>query len=126
MQLESACDGSDSDCYEMPVLPGSPLLLDWRPAVRAIVRDARAGITPGQMAMRFHRGLARAIAKLCRRFPAHRVFLGGGVFQNRRFIELIADELPASKLGIPSIYPPNDGGLAVGQLAIASALVNPS
>jgi hydrogenase maturation protein HypF len=124
MLLESACDDSDNGCYDMPILPGSPSLLDWRPAVRFIVRDARAGTAPGQMAMRFHRGLARAVAALCGHFPAQRVVISGGVFQNRRLVELIASEIPETRLGLPNIMPANDGGLAVGQLAVASALIN--
>jgi hydrogenase maturation protein HypF len=124
MLLEAACDESDSSWYNMPLGRNGSLQLDWRPAVRAMIGDADSGTEPGTMAMRFHRGLARAVAAVCREFPQYRVVLCGGVFQNRQLVELIADSLPSDRLGLPGLIPPNDGGLAAGQLAIATTLLS--
>jgi hydrogenase maturation protein HypF len=75
------------------------------------------------MAMRFHRGLAVAAAEMCRRWSPLPIVLGGGVFQNQAFVELLADEFGDGRqqLGLPGSIPVNDGGLAAGQLAIALA-----
>jgi hydrogenase maturation protein HypF len=99
--------------------------LDWRPLVRQVLRDRAAGVSPGAMAMRFHRGLAAAIFQACRAYPTLPVVLGGGVFQNRVLVELLAEHFSASDQlrGLPGTIPPNDGGLAAGQLAVAAALV---
>lgn len=74
--------------------------------------------------MRFHRGLAAAIQSVCNHWPTLPVVLGGGVFQNRVLVELLAASWPSHGrlLGLPGCIPPNDGGLAAGQLAVASKL----
>lgn len=121
MRLEDACDGSNVEGYPMPLTDGVPFEIDWRKAIQAIVQDAERGISRQHIAERFHRGLADAIATACRRYPCLRIVLGGGVFQNRRLVEMLAAEFPNDRLGLPGIIPPNDGGLAAGQLAVASS-----
>jgi hydrogenase maturation protein HypF len=76
--------------------------------------------------MRFHRGLARGIVRVCRLRPELPVVLTGGVFQNRLLTELVAElwDNESQPLGLPGIIPPNDGGLAAGQLAVAAAKGN--
>lgn len=123
MQLEASCDLSEAGSYEMPLLQGTPLQLDWRPCILSILQDQEAGVSPGVIAMRFHRGLARGTTRLCQQFSTLPVVLGGGVFQNRCLVELLAEELKQKNqsLGLPGRIPPNDGGLAAGQLAVAIA-----
>ncbi len=123
MLLEAACDPAESGAYDFPVQEGNLRELDWRPAVRQIWEDRLQGVEPGRMAMRFHRGLARGIAQFCASYAEFPVVLGGGVFQNRCLVELVAAEIRQSgqELGLPGRIPPNDGGLAAGQLAIALA-----
>lgn len=123
MLLEAACDPAESGAYDFPIQEGDLRELDWRPAVRQIWEDRLQGVEPGRMAMRFHRGLARGIAQFCASYAEFPVVLGGGVFQNRCLVELVAAEIRQSgqELGLPGRIPPNDGGLAAGQLAIALA-----
>lgn len=123
MLLEAACDVAEPDAYDFPIQEGELRKLDWRPAVRQIWEDGLQGVEPGRMAMRFHRGLARGIARFCASYAEFPVVLGGGVFQNRYLVELVAAEIRQSdqELGLPGRIPPNDGGLAAGQLAIALA-----
>ena len=120
--LEAACDESAEGAYKLSIKSGSLFTLDWRPMIRQIMRDRANGDTPGAMAMRFHRGLANAIDRVCRVYASLPIVLGGGVFQNRILVELITRHLPAHLLGLPGKIPPGDGGLAAGQLAIASAI----
>ena len=123
MSLEAACDLSASGAYRIEISGTQPKELDWRPVMRDILKDHRAGTAPGIMAMRFHRGLARAMIELSRCFPELPTVLGGGVFQNRVLVELIVANWPVEgqPLGLPGLIPPNDGGLAAGQLAAAMA-----
>jgi hydrogenase maturation protein HypF len=122
IMLEAACDHSDLVEYPIPILRGCPRILDWRPMIRQLICDREAGHSPGSMAMRFHRGLANAIARFCKEYSALPVVFGGGVFQNRVLVELVASRLTDQPTGLPGIIPPGDGGLAAGQLAIATAL----
>lgn len=122
MLLEAICDRSDVRCYPIPVSETDPIVLDWRPAVVQTLDDIRAGVAPGVIAMRFHRGLARAVFEATRRFPQLPIVLSGGCFQNRVLVELIVELCgPTGHLvATPGLIPVNDGGLAAGQLAIAA------
>ena len=121
MMLEAIADRDEAGRYDLPVRAGRPLQLDWRPLVRQLLADCAADVPPGTIAMRFHRGLARGIVEVCRRRPDLPVVLSGGVFQNRLLTELVREMIPDRQLlGLPGLVPPNDGGLAAGQLAIAS------
>lgn len=125
MLLESACDEQAKGHYELLLRDGQPCELDWRPLVMAVIADRAAGVPPATIAMRFHRALAAIVREVCERFPTLPVVLGGGVFQNRVLVELIAGDWPNSTqpLGLPGRIPPNDGGLAAGQLASALARI---
>lgn len=125
MWLEAIADHSAAGSYKFSVREDAMSELDWRPVFSQLLGDLRNGVAPGIMAMRFHRSLARGIVGVCSRQTLP-VVLVGGVFQNRLLTELVVEEwadvgLP---LGLPGVIPPNDGGLAAGQLAIAAAKGN--
>ncbi len=123
MLLEAVADSAEPGQYSFALVEGQPLQLDWRPMLRDLLADCALGVPPGRMAMRFHRGLAAAVVAVCRRFSPLPVVLSGGVFQNRLLTELIAEGMArgAQPLGLPGLIPPNDGGLAAGQLAVGLA-----
>jgi hydrogenase maturation protein HypF len=101
--------------------------MDARPAIVEVLEDIAAGAGIPQVAARFHNALALATAGACRlaadRAGTDDVVLSGGVFQNRRLLERTADLLANAGLRVlrPERLPPNDGGIAYGQLAIAAA-----
>jgi len=121
--LEAACDPAAQGSYSLPFADHEALELDWRPLIVDLLADRQAQVTPGVMAMRFHRALANAALLVAQRFPVSPVVLAGGVFQNRVLVELITQQWPlgTDRLGLPGVIPPGDGGLAAGQLAIAAA-----
>jgi hydrogenase maturation protein HypF len=95
--------------------------LDWRPLVRRVWNDLRNNVSPSRIAELFHHSLARfAVATVCRH-PALPIVLAGGVFQNRVLVESLVEQLgsEAERIGLPGQIPPNDGGLAAGQLVVA-------
>jgi len=120
MLLEAAVDPTDPGSYAFPVSDDSPHQIDWRPMVRELLADCARDVPRRAIAMRFHRGLAGAVAAICRRFASYPVVLTGGVFQNRVLTGLIVDALSVTgqPLGLPGRIPTNDGGLAAGQLAV--------
>jgi len=84
------------------------------------------------MAARFHKGLARIIADMVFRLvrsadndgcKISKVVLTGGCFQNSILFELVAARLNKAELEVlsHSKVPSNDGGIALGQAAIAAA-----
>jgi hydrogenase maturation protein HypF len=122
MRLEAAADRSAKGWYEFPLTEGELPELDWRPMFAALLADQRGGVEPSVMAMRFHRSLAHGILRVCKHWHEMPAVLSGGVFQNKLLTELVAEIHDESQpLGLPGMLPPNDGGLAAGQLAIAAA-----
>ena len=122
MLLESAADPSITAAYEFTTRDGKPFQVDWRRPLRQLLGDRDAGLPLEVMAAKFHNGLACAIADVCLRFELP-IVLTGGVFQNRLLTERVVDALAGSgrPLGLHQRIPPNDGGLAAGQLAIGLA-----
>jgi len=106
-------------------LPFSENLLDWRPALSAILQDRTRGRGSAEIARAFQRGialgLADALRSLAETHVVDRVVLSGGVFQNELLLEDIRSLVEASRLCIwtNSAVPPNDGGVSLGQAAIA-------
>jgi hydrogenase maturation protein HypF len=97
---------------------------------RALLGDLILGTPAGVIAARFHRGLARAIVAMAvklagdsqaRKFDS--VALSGGCFQNRILFEQCAHRLRAAGFEVlaHAHVPANDGGIALGQAAVAAA-----
>ncbi len=128
IELEAACDPSEQRGYPLPLLDdGGPLVMDARPLIRAVSADLAGGVPVGTIAARFHNALAAATARACALAAERRgidtVVLSGGVFQNRRLLGRTASLLADGGLRVltPERLPPNDGGIAYGQLAVAAA-----
>jgi hydrogenase maturation protein HypF len=102
--------------------------IDVRPILHAIVDDVRSGHAPGAVAAGFHVAVARLVAELADDLRTQtglvRVALTGGVFQNALLARLTSAELGERELTVLThrVVPPNDGGLALGQVAGAGRL----
>ena len=94
--------------------------LDWAPAVAEILRGGEA---PPAAAARFHETLAAMMAAAAERIGLADVCLSGGCFQNRRLLAAAARRLAAAGCRVwrHRAVPPNDAGIAFGQLAVAAA-----
>ena len=117
----------DGGVYPFEVEGLAPSVVDTRPLVRGMAADRRAGVAAAVMARRFHRTLAAVAAELCRRLR-HRtglstVVLSGGVFANATLVRDIETALAGDDLRVycHHLVPPGDGGLSLGQLAVAVA-----
>jgi hydrogenase maturation protein HypF len=126
MRLEAACDESASGSYDLTVLrTDGRIQLCWKAMLNTVLHDLKTVVPVGTIAMRFHRGVAQGVAAVAGIFPEYPVVLTGGCFQNRVLTELVEEMLaehPASVFG-PGRIPPNDGGLAAGQLVVAAAIL---
>lgn len=96
-------------------------VVDWEPMLRGLLRDLRTGLSPGELAARFHRTLIEAIVIVAVRAGRETVVLTGGCFQNRRLLEGAVGRLREEgfRPAWPQRVPPNDGGLALGQVLAA-------
>ncbi|MFJ4277078.1 carbamoyltransferase HypF [Streptomyces massasporeus] len=101
---------------------------DPAPVLGALVADLRRGTPASVLAARFHRAVARAVAEICRRARQDTglatVALSGGVFANALLEEECARLLAEDGFAVlrHGEVPPNDGGLALGQLVVAAHL----
>ena len=130
IEPEAVAGAPDGSSYELPLLEeGGRRVIDPRSAVAALAADVASGVPvlADGVAQRFHEGVAVATAMACAEAAQARglkiVALSGGVFQNRLLLERTAELL--EQLGLPALVPerlpPNDGGIAYGQAAVAAA-----
>ena len=117
--------------FSVSCLPDALMELDPTPMWTALLCDLMRDIPPSVAALRFHRGLSTVLVEVAQQL-AHRgtprfetVALSGGCFQNRILFESVAAQL--RHLGLVVLThaqaPANDGGLSLGQAAIAAALL---
>lgn len=109
--------------YPFALTDGVPFEVDLRPTIRALAADLREGAPRSLVASRFHETIAHVIRDGCRRAGARTVALSGGCFQNRRLTLRTAELLATDAVEVLTHrrVPPNDGGIALGQAAVALA-----
>jgi hydrogenase maturation protein HypF len=131
MDLEFALEGTKptDDAYELLFRPvhsprtthHTPLLLDWAPMIEALLSDLKSNVAASLISARFHNALAEAILAIAKRVGQSRVVLSGGCFQNRYLTERAVQRLQQE--GFRPYWhqriPPNDGGIALGQVVAA-------
>ena len=135
MELEALAEKWPSSPDEEPYTfaindAGDLLYLESLPMWQALLEDLGRQTPVAQMALRFHHGLARAIRDMVARIRTMRwasslntVALSGGCFQNKLLLEEVVRLIEADGLRclLHAKVPSNDGGLALGQAAIAAA-----
>ncbi len=129
MALEFAADkeathaaSHRNDAYPLPLSDELPAVADWEPLVRGVLSDRAAGEPAGRISVRFHNALAELAVAVARRSGCSRVVLSGGCFQNALLTDRVRGRLLESGF---SVYthrrvPPGDGGIALGQVAVAA------
>ena len=123
MMVEFQADESEETRYPVHLREAEPLVFDWEPMFREILKERDQGVPLPVICARFHNTLAEAILEVARKVGAKRVALTGGVFQNRYLTERAFRRLEGAgfKPYIHQRVPPNDGGIALGQIVIAAA-----
>jgi hydrogenase maturation protein HypF len=121
MELEFAVETGRHDAYPLAIKDGEPMIVDWEPMVLRILKDVALGATIGAVAALFHNALIEAIIQVAQNVGEQRVVLTGGCFQNRYLTERAVHRLEEE--GFRPYWhqrvPPNDGGIALGQVAAA-------
>ncbi len=129
MELEFACSDMQTDeRYDLDVtepeengLP-APSVVDWESMVHSLLHDMRRGVPVAEASAKFHNSLVEVICAVARRVAEERVVLTGGCFQNSYLTERAVRRLRQE--GFRAYWhqrvPPNDGGLALGQIVAAA------
>ncbi len=124
VEFEARADEAEAGAYVFAV---NQAQVEVRSAIESLIGDVRAGVPLSRISARFHNGLAQGVREMIgiiRRETGLRVVvLSGGVWQNITLLRRTLSLLQADGL---SVYvhcnvPANDGGLSLGQAAVAAA-----
>lgn len=124
MRLEAVLDPDEQGCYPWTISEQG--LISLEPSIRAIVEDVLNQVKASVISARFHRTILQLIRhtvmKISEETGIDQVAISGGTFQNRFLLENL---LPAFGNSGLTLYlqqkvPSNDGGIALGQLAVAA------
>jgi len=111
--------------YTLSILPTNPPQWDYRPLLEAILTDMQKGFAREKIARHFHHALAEGVASMAQHLRElhglSAVALSGGVWQNRLLHGLALHVLRARGFEVywNQAVPPGDGGIALGQVALA-------
>ena len=114
------CDSSEP--YPFPFAGGE---LDFRPLLMAVAQDRVRGRAAREIARCFQRGIAQALCEavgaISRSYGLDTVVFSGGVFQNELLLEDLKSLLTTESVQVWTNHavPPNDGGISLGQAALA-------
>ena len=105
----------------------SVLLFDAAPTFQALLDDLQTGVSPDEIALRFHNAFVEAVVTAAQLFRAlygiSLVALSGGVFLNRYLMEHVVPLLAAEgfNVALNREVPPSDGCISLGQAVVACA-----
>ena len=126
MWLEHLARGArDVEPYPFPFVGNE---LDFAPLLRCLIADRLRGRPISEIARGVQRGLAQGLADavlaVCRAHRLGTVILSGGVFQNELLVEDLKTILRNQPITLWTNHavPPNDGGISLGQAALATFL----
>ena len=123
MAVESAAiEVGEIEPYDFRLHGSEPIVVDWEPMLLELIRDTENETPVPVRAARFHATLAGAALAVAHRIGIGDIVLTGGCFQNRILTEGLVRRLRAEGFR-PHWHrrvPPNDGGLALGQLVAAA------
>ena len=130
--LESVIDLGVEASYgfEMVTDPGGTLVFDFRSMVCEIVDDVLKGVEAGIISVKFHNCVADVMVEFAVRgremSGLDTVALSGGVFCNRYLANRVIRQLKEKDFCVlfNRSVPVNDGGIALGQAAIAARAVS--
>ncbi len=127
VELEQRADPRERGGYPVRLSDGTPFTVAGTDLVAAATADLRAGVGVPVIAARFHNAVAALVVAGALRVRETTglttVALSGGVFQNLLLLERAVTGLETAGLTVLIHHrvPPNDGGISLGQAAIASA-----
>ena len=123
MELESSLRGVETDeryGFDIVEPPDrvSPAIIDWFPTLLGVLSDRDLGVPVSQISARFHNTLVEIILAVAHRAGDRQVALTGGCFQNAYLAERAIGRLREDGFRPywHRLVPPNDGGIALGQL----------
>lgn len=123
-------DHSNAGIYNYIIEKSSyPFIIDTSPIIKGVIKDLNLGLGRENIALKFHYTMVDIIYRTCKilrkKYNINKIVLSGGVFQNRFLLENSVKSLSDSNFEVyfPKKYPCNDGGISLGQIAIANEII---
>jgi len=122
IELEALADPEEEGLYSYEITGEN--IIDPRLMVKAILDDRNSGISIPRISARFHNSLAEMVLEMSihlrEKHHLNQVALSGGVWQNMTLLNKTVKNLKSANFQIllHQHIPPNDGGLALGQVVI--------
>lgn len=131
MALEAIIEDGIAEHYDFELLKGidEPMQFDLNEMIRQIIGDIQKGRAAGLISAKFHNTLSIALLAMAKRaresMELETVTLSGGVFCNRYLTNRLIKQLRQNGFSVffNRDFPANDGGLSIGQAAIAAYLL---
>ena len=127
MELEWAIGKTiTTDTYSFTIHSSElPMIIDWEPMIVSLREEVRRGVSPALISAKFHNSLTEIIIEIAKRIGEKRVVLTGGCFQNKYLLErsVIRLEEEGFRPYWHQRVPPNDGGIALGQIYAAQRMM---
>lgn len=132
MALEAIVENGIEEHYDFAITKkaNEPLQLDLRKMIKQIIANIHEGADDGVVSAKFHNTIAAVLLEMAKEARKSKkldtVALSGGVFCNRYLMNRLVKLLKENDFHIlfNRDVPSNDGGISVGQAAIAAKLVN--
>ena len=127
IELENRVDPDEKTGYSFEVGEG---VFSAEVVMRAVLTDLASGFSVGRIAARFHIGVTRLVLELAenirRREGIDAVVLSGGVWQNMTLLAATRAHLEDAQFTLYTHeqVPANDGGISLGQAAVAHHTLN--
>lgn len=121
MMLEFAADSAISGTFDFELRRSHKWVLDWQPMIEEILNELKRKVPLPILAAKFHNTMADMIVGVARETGEQKVLLSGGCFQNAVLLGKTVQRLRTEGFNVywHQRIPTNDGGIAVGQVAIA-------
>jgi hydrogenase maturation protein HypF len=128
IEMEAIADRGSQEYYDFE-LAGGGSAIKAEGVIRRAADDLLNGISPGVVSAMFHSGVAHLIERIARSIREerrlNRVVLSGGVFQNIFLLKRACRRLASAGFEVftHNRVPANDGGISLGQAAVANARI---
>lgn len=131
MALEAIIEGGSEAHYDFELINRADelLQLDLGKMIRQLIDDVRSGRASAAISAKFHNTVATALLAMAKRAKdstnLSTVAISGGVFCNRYLTNSLVKQLKQNGFSVlfNQDVPSNDGGISLGQAAIAATIV---
>lgn len=132
IEFEARVNQHENGAYPFEIVPQTgrlPESISPAPLLAALLMDLRNGEAVPTIAAKFHNGVALMVLDVCRqlrmKYGLDRVALSGGVWQNATLMINTLRLLQKDGFHVYThrLVPPNDGGISLGQAAVAAHLL---